>query len=182
MALVFHLIIRDALIDNLPAYLQKRLAILRNTDFLKYLRSHILVFAYSAVVASFSHIVWDSFTHGDGYFVSELDFIYEGRIVPFDGARYPLWYVLQHVSTWLGLALFVGYVLTLKPVATKTLRPQFGYWLGVIVFMSMIFTARFGFSLKGVSLGNQIVTAISALSLAVIIMGVLSKMIDTTHG
>jgi hypothetical protein len=90
--------------------------------------------------------------------------------------------VLQHVSTWLGLALFVGYVLTLKPVATKTLRPQFGYWLGVIVFMSMIFTARFGFSLKGVSLGNQIVTAISALSLAVIIMGVLSKMIDTTHG
>lgn len=184
MALIFHKVIRDPLIDNLPGFLQQRLTLLRSADFVKYLRSHLLVVAYSAVVASFSHIVWDSFTHGDGYFVSELDFIYQGRIVPFDGARYPLWYVLQHVSTWVGLAAFAGYVLAIKPVSIQTQRPQLGYWLGVVVFSAMIFFARFGFKIAGISFGNQIVTAISALSLAVIIMGVLSKRVGTTrnHG
>jgi hypothetical protein len=59
-----------------------------------------LVGAACAAAGALSHIGWDGFTHGDGWFV---------RLCPTLGATIgggpPVWKVLQHASTVVGLGL-----------------------------------------------------------------------------
>src|SRR5688572_28164127 len=91
ISLVFHLVVKKNLIYNLPLFLQKKIQALLEIDFIKYLREHAWIFVISALLGAASHILWDSFTHNNSFFVRTLPF-YKGTHVPLGGARYPLWY------------------------------------------------------------------------------------------
>ncbi len=184
LALVFHQVVKVPLFDNLPPYLQKRFYPLRQTLFLPYLKKHGLVFIFSALAGGLSHIAWDGFTHNNGYFVTELPFIYEGVVVPLDGARYPLWYALQHISTFVGLAALLIYIIIQKPEPVSVKRPRLLYWVMVGLFTFLITGVRFGFDWSNAKIGNLVVTIISAFCLALIAMGLvhLYKVKSVAHG
>lgn len=172
LALVFHSLIKGPLIDNLPAIVRARLQLLRHSDFVTYLKNHVLVFVWSSLLASFLHIVWDAFTHGDGYFVEGLPQIYEGVIVPFDGARYPLWYALQYISTWLGLLIIAIYFFRIPPRAEGSSRVSAVYWLGILVITTIVMWIRFGTMISTAQLGNFVVSFVSAVSVGLLLMGI----------
>ncbi|GAB3536701.1 DUF4184 family protein [Pontibacter brevis] len=69
LAFLFHLVVRDQLIDHLPAFLQKRFIRFKNFDWKKHFRKHYVVIILSILVGTVSHIAWDAFTHRDGLFV-----------------------------------------------------------------------------------------------------------------
>lgn len=175
LALLFHQVVKAPLFDNLPPYFQRRFYPLRQFSFLPYLKKNVWIFMLSALAGGLSHIAWDGFTHNDGYFVTELPFIYEGVVVPLDGARYPLWYALQHISTFVGLTALLVYIVMQKPEAVPVKKPQPLYWLLVVLLAFLITGLRFGFVWSNLKIGNLVVTIISAFCLALLVMGIVHR-------
>jgi hypothetical protein len=173
LSFIFHRIVKKNLILNLPAFLQRRFIETLNHDFRSYFRGHWVVFVYSAVLGSASHIFWDSFTHGSGYFVKLLP-VYDTTVVPFDGVDYPLFYALQHFSTAIGLLIIFAYI-ALKPAASFAVdRPRVVYWLAVVLITTAVIGIRFAIKSSDINIGNQVVVLISGLCLALIITGFLN--------
>jgi hypothetical protein len=172
IALVFHLVVKRNLIDNLPAFLQRRFHEVYNLDFLHYFRNHYVAFIISALIGSLSHIFWDNFTHAAGLFVNTLPF-YEGAYLPFDGVNYPLWYALQHISTVVGLTIIFIYVAFMRAEEKTVVKPSFSYWLAVLAMVVIVIFIRFNFKPMHADIGNFVVSAVSASCLAVTIAGML---------
>jgi hypothetical protein len=170
LAFVFHLIVKRNLILNLPAGLQKRFQELLRSDFREYFRSHALAFIVCAVAGASIHILWDSFTHNDTYFASRLEFI-NGNFIRFLGARYPMFFVLQQISTVVGLSAIVIYIIYLKPADVKVYRPSWNYWMWIFLIFSITLTVRFMISSRDASLANIVVTSVSGFFIAVVAMG-----------
>jgi hypothetical protein len=171
LSLIFHLRVKANLIDSLPSFFRNRLHDLRLLDFFDYLKRNYIIFIISAGIGSLSHIFWDSFTHANGYFVRELPF-YEDTIVPYDGARYPLYYALQHLSTFVGLSIITIYFIAQKPVAgLHRTTIAVTYWLVVSGITFTVVAARFLIYSDDYIIGNLVVTMISGFCIAVIIAG-----------
>lgn len=126
---------------------------------------------FSAILGAVSHVFWDSFTHNDAFFVRNLH-IYQEIVVPFQGVQYPLFYALQHISTYVGLTILIFYVF-LMPVdlSFEPSKPRLQYWLLLAFLGSILFALRFVFTPRHFNLGNAVVTAVSALTLSMCILG-----------
>jgi len=172
LALAFHLVAKHRLISHLPVFLQTRLQPLRQLDFVAYLKANALAFMASALLGAASHIFWDGFTHGDGYFVSRLSF-YDHRYVPFEGVRYPLWYALQNISSYAGIVIVMIYVLCLKPRPGTVYAPGLWYWCFVLLVTLLVVGVRFEFDTTRVGEGDLIIASISGLCMAVVLAGII---------
>jgi hypothetical protein len=178
LSLVFHLVVKKNLINNLPSFLQERFSKTLHLDFIRTLRSRPLVFTLSAVMGSASHIIWDGFTHGHGVFVKYFSF-YDGTYVPFQGVNYPLWYALQHISTFVGLAAIVVYVIMLES-KPGSVAPRFIYWIMLVFTSVLVVMLRFAIHPSDYALGNLVVSGVSAFCIALILCGLI-RFHDSTH-
>lgn len=175
LAVVFHQVVKHNLVANLPGWLQQRLWIMVKLDFREYLSRHMVVFLISCWIGAASHILWDSFTHNSGYFASRLA-IYDQLKFDFMGTRYPLFFVLQHVSSIVGMAAILIYVVWLPrdPNAPiKPVRPR--YWLGLGATPVVVIAARFLIRPADLNLGNLVVTFIAGFCIGLIIFGLSKK-------
>jgi hypothetical protein len=121
-----------------------------------------------------SHIIWDSFTHNDGFFAQRIS-LYKNIFIPFDGVRYPLFYGLQQISTYVGLLIVIIYILTLKADKNiKTAKVSLSYWIMFILLIVSILFLRFFFSTNTLDLGNFVVSLVSAILLSTFLCGLLN--------
>ena len=72
LAFIFHNIVRDSLINNLPTILNSRFSVFTNFDWNGHFRRNWFVVTISILSGAASHIFWDSFTHDHGYFVQNI--------------------------------------------------------------------------------------------------------------
>ena len=166
ISLIFHQLIKQSLISNLPIPLQKRLSSLKRLDFVSYLKRHFWIFMASALMGAVSHILWDSFTHNGRFFVQQFEFLRRGYF-ELNGAKYPLWYMLQHLSTFVGLSLIFVYM-SFVPVDSKAdvTKPRLSYWIVLFFFAMIFFALRFAIAPDHLNYGNAVVTTISSLLLS----------------
>jgi hypothetical protein len=128
LVILFHQVVKNNLIDNLPIFLQRRFGHLKSLTLREDMLDRPLTFALCACAGGFTHIFWDGFTHGTGYFVVELSSFYDGKVVPYQGVKYPLWYALQHISTVVGLTILSIYIFLMKKRAGPVTKPGLLYW------------------------------------------------------
>lgn len=178
LAWLFHKIIKDVLVENSPSFVQQRLVTLRQVDFASYLHQNFLIFTYSVIVGSATHILWDSFTHGGAFMSSLVPFINE-TVVPFRGARYPMWYTLQHISSTIGLLAVIVYFLKQKPQACSPSNPSLIFWLAVIILTTLIFYLRYLWG-SYMNEGNTVVALVAAFMLALVVVSILIKLTQRT--
>ncbi|MEJ8546022.1 DUF4184 family protein [Brevibacillus borstelensis] len=108
LAVLFHGIVKRAVIAHLPAPFDRGLLHWAEAPWaLTSLRS-FLVFCYSAVLGSVTHIVWDSFTHDGAFMVSRLPLLQQNAELA--GLAIPVYKFFQHGSTLIGL-LCIGIVI-----------------------------------------------------------------------
>ena len=171
ISILFHQVVKKNLIYNLPLFVGRKFQHTLNVDFIRYLKEHTCIFLTSALLGAGSHIFWDSFTHSDAYFVRTLSF-YKSTHVPYDGVRYPLFYALQHISTWVGLTVVCVYILAMKarPVSTHSSQ-KFLYWLTLITITTVVTWTRILIRPIGTDIGNLIVSIIGGLLLALVCCG-----------
>lgn len=173
LALVFHGIVKKKMISNLPSFLQQRLQPLLRLDFVAYLKKNVPTFLLSALAGAASHIFWDAFTHGDGFFVERLS-IYQDAFIPFQGVEYPLWYALQHISTAVGLFLIAVYIIFMPADESCVLsQPLLTYWFFVICVAVTISATRFLIYSDDYNLGNLVVTLITGSCVGLVLGGLL---------
>jgi hypothetical protein len=172
LALLFHQVAKNNLISNLPIFFQRRFQDTWHFNFLNYLKRHWWIFLISALVGAASHIFWDSFTHNNRFFVRQFSSIYQSISVPFQGANYPLFYVLQQISTTVGGAIMLIYIFAKKPQPLQQLvTPKIIYWISVIAIATLVLRIRFLISPADYDLGNVVVSSISGLLIALVCCG-----------
>jgi len=171
LSLIFHQVVKKNLIMNLPIFLQVRFQDTLLLDFRKYMSRHYVVFLISAGVGAASHIFWDAFTHESGFFVRNLP-VYDDTVVPYDGARYPLFYALQHISTVVGLLVLAAYIICKKAPATSTVsKPNILYWVLIVVISLLVVGLRFAVKSSDYIIGNLVVSSITGVCVAFILCG-----------
>ena len=102
---IYRTYVHEILFNHLPIYLQASYP--TRTGFNGILKP--VVFCYSALFGMLTHVVWDSFTHINGYMVLKFPalFTYSTDIY---GFSIPLYKFLQHGSTLFGLTIILIYM------------------------------------------------------------------------
>jgi hypothetical protein len=134
---IYHQVMRPTLIKNLPHFLKSRLAYLSTFNWLNYLKSHWFVVICSILFGTLTHIFWDSFTSGNGYFVYDNP-IMESRIKLFDIEFYT-YKIIKHLSSLIGIIILLFFLMELPPAKNYSLKPDKNYWILFILLMIGIF-------------------------------------------
>jgi hypothetical protein len=172
--LVFHFLLKQSLIPNLPKAIKNRLLSLLNFDAWAYIKRIPIGLVISLLMGIFSHILWDSFTHSHkeiGYtwatFSQELIFIANYEI--------PLYELLQHSSTLLGLAIMVV-VFRKMPSSKNTIESKSSsvFWVILLLASALIFLIRAFYGIH--SLGNLFVVGIAAIMYGLIISSLVVRL------
>ena len=132
LAFIYHFMVRDGLIDNLPLFLKKRLISFKSFDWVSYFKKNYWVVIISVIIGGCTHIVWDGFTHKHGLFVTKNGWFDQAFII--NGYIMPRYKMLQHFSTVIG-GLFIAYTLLRLPedesiIKQKSILP---YWFSVVL-------------------------------------------------
>ncbi len=175
LAIVFHQVVKHHLIRNLPVVFQCRFQDTLQLEFLPYLKKNWIVFTISALLGAGSHLLWDSFTHGDGYFAEEISEFKE-ILVNVNGTEYPLYFVLQYGSSALGMLLILIYVLAKpKEIIPYPVIIKPSYWLTVILVATSIGVLRFVIWPDDYRIWNLIITVIGASCWALTLVGLFKR-------
>ena len=123
IAILFHAVVRDPLIINLPKPLAERFDAYRGFPWFSHLRKHFLVVLVSLIIGIISHMLWDALTHldlGDPNSVAST--------ISISGIR--LYKILQFGCSFIGLVAigWVVYRLPQQKVVIKVAM-KYLYWL-----------------------------------------------------
>jgi hypothetical protein len=160
LAFLFHNVVRDKLIENLPLILSARFSKFKQFDWGHYFREHWFVTLISLLIGAVSHIFWDGFTHEHGYFVQTIPTLI--NTVEIFGIKLPTFKILQHSSTLLGALIIALAILRISPDKDLVFGLTMKYWVVLVLLTISIIGVRLLCGLDYKLYGHVIVTAISA--------------------
>lgn len=194
LAFLFHHLVKRPMILHLPSPFDRGLFPYAEASWRPVSVRSVLVFGYSALIGSFSHIAWDSFTHEGAPMVMRIALLQQ-RLVLGEWSI-PVYKCLQHLSSMGGLlliALFVWFAARKALAAgmsggggdafprlaqTVSLRAKLLFWTGVassgLVTSVLYLTAAFGARLYMYPL-QGIVPFLSGGMLGLLLMSLLAK-------
>lgn len=137
--LLYSTYVHRTLFTHLPTVLQDTYSTKPNsTNLLKG-----IVFLYSALFGMLTHIVWDSFTHLNGFMVKNFSML-SNTIQVFD-YNLPVFKILQHGGTLVGLfaILLYMYIRTARygrnEKATTSPKQKVIYWISIALLSMLLF-------------------------------------------
>jgi hypothetical protein len=155
LAFLFHNIVRGPLVASLPLFLESRFARAKDFRWNAYFKKRWVVVCVSVLVGSFSHILWDKFTHAGGFL------------------PWPYYKIGQYASGVMGLLVIVFFVLRMQKDLSYTsefnLKVKLTYWLIVSIVVIFVLAFRLSF---GWTPSVAIASSISAGLVGVIVAGV----------
>jgi hypothetical protein len=173
LAIIFHDIVRNSLFDNLPTFFKSRFSAFRQFDWNGHFKRNWLVVVISILIGAASHILWDSFTHENGYFVQTSPGLI--NTVDLFGRQIPIFKILQHSSTIIGglVIAFAVYKLPKDKIENDNLNLK--YWTIFAGLTLTIIAIRILYGIDIRQYGNVIVTSISATLISLILTSLILK-------
>lgn len=169
ISFLFHLIVRNPFIFNLPPFFQKRFINYAGFDWLAYFKKNVAVVLLSLLIGGASHLIWDSFSHYEGVLL-KLNPEWN-RNTTILGYSIEIVYVIQYLNSILGLAIIAFAVLQLPAQNKRSVsQNKLLYWLYVAGIASLIFIVRW-LLMDTYKIDDVI---ISALTAAIIGVGITS--------
>ncbi len=168
LAFVFHLIVRNTLIENLPFFLKNRFITFKKFDWIKYCKQSFLIVIVSSIVGIATHILWDGFTHEKGQFVQAFDML--RNTFAFGKIDIPIYKLLQHLSTVIG-GLMIIYAVFRLPVYRALIKQKsiLPFWFSVGFIAVVIAVIRLIVSVDYKSYGNIVIAAITSVMIGLIL-------------
>ncbi len=173
LCFVFHDLVRDDLINNLPVGLYERFYALKNFDWNTYYRKKWPVVLLSIVIGAVSHILWDSFTHSNGYFVLKIHFL--NTSIHSFGIKIIIYNLLQQLSSIFGLALVIIFVHRMPKTKAGMNHFKSPYRIYIVCIVSGIMILRLIFGLSLFQYGNVIASLISAFFISIIVIPIIIR-------
>ncbi|NDK54654.1 DUF4184 family protein [Pontibacter fetidus] len=177
LAILFHVLVREQVISNLPDYFRKRALAVKPVKLGSYLLRNGHIFAISAIIGSFTHLFWDSFTHEQEFFVRNYKGFFLQR-VSLGLIDLPLSRVIQHTSTFVGLGFILWHISTLPTIAIKP-KPWLSwmpYWILVGFIGTLFMLTNLPYRLQLTNLERLVVPFLTGNLVAVILLGALFKL------
>ncbi|WP_417444967.1 DUF4184 family protein [Joostella sp.] len=171
LAFIFHNIIRNSLFDNLPIFLKSRFLHLKQFNWNKNFKKKWLIIIISVLIGAISHILWDSFTHDNGYFVQKIPGL--SNTIDILGKQIPILKILQHSSTLIGGLIIAFAIYQLPKEKNITKKINLKYWLIFVELTFVIILIRLLSGLEIIEYGNVIVSSISAGILSLILTSII---------
>lgn len=124
VAFLFHYVVRDAAIDNMPGPLYRRFVFFRELNWNLYALRNFLKLVISMLIGITTHLLWDRVTHTDSYgYVQKV-----GIVLPPD-ENIELRQTLQYVSSIVGMLIMGWWIWSLpKSDTARTTRLWWPYW------------------------------------------------------
>lgn len=162
LSFFFHNVIRDPLITNLPAFLQKRYSKFIGFNWTERFRKHWPVVIVSLIIGGASHFFWDSFSHPRSWFMSFFPQL-RGNITRPDGTLQEIPYLIQYINTILGV-LIIFYFVVKMPANQPVIYSRYfiPFWIIAFVVAIAIFAVRMDLLIDN-SLDGLIITFVSAI-------------------
>ena len=178
LCFVFHLLVRNALLANLPRFLQVRFAPCYSFDWWAHFRTHWWVILNSLLIGIGSHLFWDRFTHEHAYFVDMFPVLNEH--VAYHPYSFTWYRVIQHSSTIIGMVVVGLTIYKLPPHPPITPKASGQFWVVAGLVALLVFASRMFLGNKGFLLGNLVVSMISASMVGLIVGSVFWHSLKTT--
>jgi hypothetical protein len=174
LAFIFHLIVRNKLIENLPIPLMKRFNRFKNFNWTQFFKDNIIIVVASIIIGIATHIFWDGFTHAGGQFVQRMDSLNTVYLIA--GYNLPMYKILQHLSTIVGGVIII-YALYLLPVNKVKINRKsiYWFWLSVFGIAIVILVIRLLTGLGYNHYGDIIVTFISGIIIGLILTAIFQR-------
>ncbi len=168
LTFVFHNIVRDPLINNLPEFLYQRFSRFSDFNWNKRFTKNWPVVILSLCVGAACHFAWDGFSHFDGWFVNALPQL-KGNVQVF-GHDLEIPFLIQYVNTLLGVIIILIFVAVL-PRRSENKAPfdKRRFWTWVVITALVIFFARIALSQKN-TLDDKLVGMTSAFLYALVLV------------
>ncbi|WP_107839015.1 DUF4184 family protein [Metasolibacillus meyeri] len=135
---IYRQFIRQNIINHLPSFLQ-------DTNHYEIAGSKAwksIVFCYSALLGMLTHVIWDAFTHRTGFVVERFPILSETYGLPI-----PIYKLLQHGSTILGLTLILIYLYYRASISKNksNISPKRKFAFGsVLAALTLIYVSIWG--------------------------------------
>ena len=172
---IFHNLIKENLIDNLPSFIKGRLSELRNFKWNPYFREKWGVVLISIIIGILSHLFWDGFTHRTGHFVRRFSQLEASYILW--GIKMPIYRWLQHTSTIIGGLIILRFFKKLpvdKEYAAQKIN--YKYWAALILTSALVMYCRFPSKGDYKVLWNVVVGGISAVIAGLVLVSAVFKL------
>ncbi|MDN3579743.1 DUF4184 family protein [Mucilaginibacter flavus] len=159
LAFLYQAFIKNNLIENLPAVLNRRFSTFRGTYKDGTLFQYFTVAVISISIGAVSHLVWDSFTHPHGYFVTVIPAL--SYVVSFGGHQLYVFKIIQHSSTIIGAIIIIAFIASLPQGQLKRQRNIMWFWMQVAFVSVVVVSIRLIAGLSWHRYGDILVTAIA---------------------
>src|SRR6185312_2542046 len=177
LTFIYHYLIRDGFIDNLPPFLRNRLTQFKSLNWGDFVKKHFIVLFISLLIGITTHVVWDGFTHRTGYFVGIIPWL--RKLVLVGGVGHYRYYLLQVASSVLGGLLVAISIFRIKAATPTPRRNIFIYWTIASAIALIITTLRVTLGtvdMKSAIPIDVVVTAMSAGMIGMVITPLLLKL------
>ena len=148
LAFIFHMIVRNTLVNNSPVFFRKRLERFKQFNWNRHFKANPWAVALCIIIGAFLHISLDVFTHKDSSYIFLIPFLLKhitiGPIM-LVGHVTLMWVVLVDLSfSILGLLyiIFVFFRLPTEPVNARSTASLLKFWLMVVLITMTIITLK----------------------------------------
>lgn len=171
--LVYIIVVKNKLIDHLPRFLYRKVSVFKNNSNRSYFDISWIVVILSILIGICSHLLWDGFTHPDGYFVKLLPVL--SNTISLNGKSFYVYKMIQHSSTILGaVVIAISVYLLPASVVPRKAEKLLKYWTLVLMTTAVLLLLKFYTMGSVVQYGNLIVTAMAGICLGVTIASISS--------
>lgn len=142
LCFIFHNHVRNLLISNLPNWFRSRFYVFTTFNWNTYAASHKITILISITIGVFSHLIWDAFTHADGYFVLIIPFLQ--RTITLFTRTTNIYFLMQIISSIWGLIMVFYYIKGL-PICSNGSQEEtiYPYWIIMALWTAGILFMRF---------------------------------------
>jgi len=127
LCFVYHLIVRNPLVDNLPPFLRMRLAAFKRFQWGNYYSKNFIVVVISILIGATSHLFWDSFTHDNGFFVNRLTILTKDLQV--GTLSIPVYKLFKFLSSVLGGLIILSVIMKIRKQPETKRKTNAAFWL-----------------------------------------------------
>lgn len=175
---IYHFFIHQTLVSHLPNVLQD--SSVPQVDASRTLK--VIVFGYSAILGMLTHVVWDAFTHKNGFMVTKLPFL--GHTFHIAGYDIPLYKFLQHGSTLVGLTIILAYMYyratSQKGSKVMNVSPKQKVAFWTVLVLLTLFTLALWYLIDYVSIRSYGIAVVRMIDSALVSLLILSLLIKYT--
>ncbi len=173
LAYIYHGVVRNALLENLPRGIYVRFLQTKQFNWAEYVKTNWFVVIISILLGAASHIFWDSFTHYDGYFVKLFPTL-RHHVMIF-GIWIPLYNLCQHLSTLVGGLVVIYYIFQLPKYEPVNQKSNMNYWIYIMIISLIIIVLKLFAGLNYRSFDQTIITVISSGLMAITVTSLLFR-------